>query len=96
MDNRTWIGKTGGLNQHVVEALLLLHKPFKALDQVAPHAAAKAAVVEFENFLIDTNHELIVDADLPEFIDDDGALVAVLLGKQMIEEGRFASSEEAR
>ena len=93
--NRTRIGEAGGLDQYVIEAFLLLEQIGEALDQVTAHAAAEAAVVEFDHLLVHADHELVVDAQRTEFIDDDRAFVAVGLAEEMVEQGRLAGAEEA-
>ena len=43
------------------------------------------AIVHFEHFFIRADDEIVVDADLAKFIDDDGVFLAVLLGQDAVE-----------
>jgi hypothetical protein len=64
------------------------------LDEVFPDAAAEAAIIQLENLLVGADDQLVVDAHLAEFVDDDGAMVTVVLGQQMAEQGRLARAEK--
>jgi hypothetical protein len=54
------------------------HQPFDDADEVAPHSAANAAVIHLENLFVGADNEIVVDADLAEFIDDDGVTLAMV------------------
>ena len=71
------IGEAGRLDDDGVELALALQQPFDDADQIAAHRAADAAVVHLEDFLVGADDEIIVDADLAEFIDDDGEFPAM-------------------
>ncbi len=57
--------------------------------------AADTAVVHFEDFFVGADNEIVVDADLAEFIDDDGEFLAVRFAQDTIEQRRFARAEIA-
>jgi hypothetical protein len=80
--HRAGIGEAGGLDQDAVELVLALHQAFDDADQVAAHGAADAAVVHLEDFLVGIDHEVVVDAELAELVDDDGVFLAVLLAQR--------------
>ncbi len=93
--DRRGIGEAGRLDDDGVELALALHQPFDDADQVAAHGAADAAVVHLEHFLVGADDELVVDADLAEFVDDHGVALAVLLGEDAVEQRRLAGAEIA-
>jgi hypothetical protein len=95
LDNGAGISKARGFNQHVIESFLPLQEIAETFDQVAAHAAAKAAVVQFENFLIHPNNQLVIDIDGAEFVDDHCALVTMRAGEDAIQQRRFAGAEKA-
>ena len=76
-------------------ARLPLHQPLHHADQVAAHRAADATVVHLEHFFVGADDEIVVDADLAELVDDDGVLLAVVLGEDAVEEGGLACAEIA-
>jgi hypothetical protein len=89
------IGEAGCLDQHVIEPLLALLKVGQCFDEIAPHPAAQAAVVQLHDLFIRANHQLPVNADLTKLIDDDRQPVAMRLGEQMFQEGCFAGAQKA-
>ena len=97
--HRPGIGEPGGLDDDGVEAArgagLSLHQPLKHADQVAAHRAADAAVVHLEDFFVRADDKLVVDADLAEFVDDDGVALAVVLREDAVEQGGLAGAEIA-
>ena len=78
-----------------VELALALHQAFDDADEIAAHGAADAAIVHFEDFFVGADDEIIVDADLAEFIDDDGEFLAVGLAQDAVQERRLAGAEIA-
>ena len=90
------IGEPGGFDDDGVELALPLHQAFHDADEVAPHRAADAAIVHLEHFLVGPDHEIVVDADLAELVDDDGVSLAVLLGEDAVQQRRLAGAQVAR
>src|SRR5207237_1062686 len=72
-----------------------LHQPVEDADQVTAHRAADAAIVHFEHFLVSADDQIIVDADLAEFVDDDGVFLAVVFRQDPVEQGGLAGAEIA-
>ena len=93
--DRRRIGEACGLDDDRVEPALALHQPLDDTDQVAAHGAADAAVVHLEHFLVGADDEVVVDADLAEFVDDDGVFPPVRLAQDAIEQRRLAGAEIA-
>ena len=89
------IGEAGRLDDDRVELALALHQAFDDPDQIAAHGAADAAVVHLEHFLVRADDELVVDADLAEFVDDHGVTFAVRLAEDAIEKRGLAGAEIA-
>src|SRR5262245_11827098 len=93
--HRRGIGEPGGLDDDGVELAPPPHQPVDDAHQVATHGAADAAVVHLEHLLVGAHHEVVVDADLSELVDDHGVLSAVLLGQDAVEQRRLAGAEIA-
>jgi hypothetical protein len=92
--DRAGIGDAGGLDEQVIEAARLM-SCLHAFDEILAHGAAEAAVAELEHFVVGLFDERAVDADLADFIDDDGEFVAVLLLEDVVEQRGFPGAEEA-
>ncbi len=99
LGHRTRIGQAGGLHDDRIERLLArrlsLHQARDHPDQVAAHRAADAAVVHLEHFLVGADHQVVVDADLAELVDDHGVALAVVLGEDPVQQGGLARAEVA-
>ncbi len=95
LGNRRRVGEAGGLDDDGVELALAPHQAFDDPDQVAAHGAAHAAVVHLEDFLVGADDEVVVDADLAEFVDDDGELLPMGLGQDAVEQRGLAGAEIA-
>ena len=93
--HRRGVGEARRLDDDRVELALALHQPLDDADEVAAHGAADAAVVHFEHFLVGPDDEFVVDADLAEFIDDDGVFAPVRLAQDAVEQGGLAGAEIA-
>ena len=78
-----------------VELVAALAQLGQDADEVAAHAAADAAVVQLEDFLVRLDDELVVDADLAEFVFDHGDALAVIFGEDAVEQRGLAGAEKA-
>jgi len=63
--------KHRGLDQNAVELVLALHQAFDDAGEVAAQVQQIAAVVHLANFIVGIDHEVVVDAELAEFVHDD-------------------------
>ena len=95
LGHRYGIGEAGRLDQDAVKAAGPLHQPLDDADEVAAHGAADATVVHLEDVFVGLDDQVSVDANLAEFVDDDGVLLAVRLRKDAVEERRLAGAEIA-
>ena len=93
--HRRRIGEPGGLDDDGVELALPPHQPVEDAHQIAAHGAADAAIVHLEDFFVGADDEVVVDADLAEFIDDDGVFLAVRLGEDAVEQRGLAGAKVA-
>ncbi len=65
------------------------------------HRAAQAAIGQFDDVLLRTGgvaaafEDFAVDADVAEFVDDDGEAAALRIGEDMADQRRFAGAEKA-
>lgn len=63
--------------------------------QIAAHGATNAAAVHFKHFFIGVDHQILVDANLAEFIFDHSDAHAVLFGQYAVQQGGFAAAQKA-
>ena len=95
LGDRRRVGEAGGLDEDAIEPAGTLHQPLDDADQVAAHRAADAAIVHFVDLLVGFDDEVVVDADLAEFVDHHGIALAVVLREDAIEERGLAGAEIA-
>src|SRR5262252_5303546 len=93
--HRRGVREPGGLDDDGVELALPAHQPVDDAHEVAAHGAADAAVVHLEYFFVGADDEIVVDADLTEFVDDDGVLLPVRLRQDAVEQRGLAGAEIA-
>src|SRR5215510_3301858 len=93
--HRRGVREPGGFDDDGVELALPAHQPVDDAHEVAAHGAADAAVVHLEHFFVGADDELVVDADLAEFVDDDGVLLSVRLRQDAVEQRGLAGAEIA-
>ena len=93
--HRTRISHSGGFNQHIVKPVAPLEQLPQYANQVAAHRAANAAVVGFEYFFLDADHQLMIDPHLTKFILDNGNAFAVLLGQNSVEQRSLAGAQKS-
>src|SRR6185437_7256554 len=94
--HRRRIGQSRGLDDDGVELAFAAHQAVEDAHQVAAHGAADAAVVHLEHFLVGADHQIVVDADFAEFVDDHGVFLAVRLRQDAVEQCGLAGAEIAR
>ena len=94
--HRRRIGKTRGLDDDGVELALALHQSVEDAHEVAAHGAADAAIVHLEHFFVGADDQVVVDADLAEFVDDDGVFLAVIFRQDAVQKRGLAGAEIAR
>src|SRR6185369_14075730 len=94
---RHWrrIGQARRLDDDGVELAFPSHQPVDDAHEVAAHGAADAPVVHLEHFFVGVHHQLVVDADLAELVDDHGVLLAVRFGQDAVEQRGLAGAEIA-
>ena len=73
-----------------------LHQTIENAHEIAAYGAADAAIVHLEDFFVGADDQIVVDADLAEFIDDDGVFLAVVFRQDAVEKGGLAGAEIAR
>ena len=95
LGNRGRIGKAGGFDDDGVKATGPAHQTLDHADQVAAHSAADAAIVHLVNLFVGFDDQIVVDADLAEFIDNHCVTFAVRFGQNPVEQGGFTSAEIA-
>ena len=91
----------GGLDDDVVGRKVAVEEGLDGGEEVVRHRAADAAVRELEDvFLLAALdpapfHDLRVDPDVAELVDDEGEAPAVRVGEEVADEARLARAEEA-
>mmetsp|Transcript_2132 Transcript_2132/g.6575 ORF Transcript_2132/g.6575 Transcript_2132/m.6575 type:complete len:291 (-) Transcript_2132:97-969(-) len=102
--HRRRVGEPRRLDEDAVQAQLARPDSRGELlehgDQVRTDRAADAAVHHLDDLLIRLHLRVllkqhVIDANIAELILDDGDLLAVLCGEDMVEQGGLAASEEA-
>ena len=93
--HRRRIGQPRGLDDDGVELALALHQALEDAHEIAAHGAADAAVVHLEDFFVGADDQIVVDADLAEFVDDDGVFLAVVFRQDTVEQRGLAGAEIA-
>ena len=92
--HRQRIGQAGGFHHQVVHLLRPLQDAVHGLQQLAVDRAADAAVAELHHVVTRGNDQVVVDADLAEFIHQHGRLQALLVGEDVVEQRGLAGAEE--
>ena len=87
------IGEARGLDQDSIETALAFHQAVKDADQIPAHGTADATAVHLEQFLVDVEHGVVVNAGFAEPVDNHGVLLVVLLGQNAVQGGRPAGTE---
>ena len=93
--DRCRVRETGRLHDDRVELAAPFHQTLDDADEIAANGAADATVVHLEHFLIGAHDEVVVDANLAEFVHDNRELKPVLLAQDTIEQGRLAGTQIA-
>ena len=65
------------------------------LGQFAAHGAAHAARLQQHHRVVDALDEMVVEADLAEFVDQHGGVGERGIGEQALEQRRLARAEKA-
>ena len=89
--HRRGIGQACRLDDDRVEFALAPHQAIDDAHEISPHGATDASVVHLEHFLVGIHHEVVVDADLAEFIDDDRELLPVRFRQNAVEQRGLAA-----
>ena len=94
------IGETRGFDDDAAEEGKLLRgatlvQATKRRHEIAADGAAKTAAGEQHHVLARRFHQHMVEADLPELVDDDGGLAESRITQQLAQQGRLAAAEEA-
>ena len=94
------IGEPAGLDHDARErsngaTIAPLQHVGERLDEVTTHFAAEAAGLQLDQAVRARFHEIVVEADLPELIDDHGRARELRLAKDMSQQRRLAAAEKA-
>ncbi len=92
--DRQRIGQAGGFHHQVIDRLGAIQNPVDRLQQFTVDRAADAAVAELDHVVTGGDHQIVVDADLAEFIDQHGGLEALLVAENVVEQCGLAGPEK--
>ncbi len=99
LQHRRWIGQAGRLQDHAAEhsasVVEIAQKLLQRVDQIAAQRAAQATALQQDDAVADFAHQQVVEADIAEFIDDDGGLGERRVADQAVEQRGLAGAEEA-
>ena len=84
MRNGSRIGHSGRLNHDMVKPVAAFHQVAKNADQIASNRTTNAAVVHFEDLFFSSDYEVIINANLTEFVFDYRNSFAVIFGQNSI------------
>ena len=73
-------------------AIALLVKPPQRVDQVAADGAAQAAGREQDGVFAGCLDQFMIEADLAEFVDDDGGFAHVGMGEEIFQQRSLAAA----
>ena len=94
--HRQGIRQAGGFHHQVVHRLGALQDSVYRIEKLAIDGATDAAVAELHHLVTGGHHQIVVDADLPEFVHQHRRAQALLVGEDVVQQGGFSGSKEAR
>ena len=99
LQHRRRVGEPGRLQDHAAEAraavVEITQKLLQRVDQVAAKRAAQTTALQQDDTVPNLPNQQMVEADLAEFIDDDGGLGERRVADQAVEQRGLAGAEEA-
>ena len=98
--HRSWVGNTGGLDDHALKIqqtlALLGGQGGQRAAEILANRAAHAAVAHLNDLLFGVGHQnVVVDVFFAEFVFDDGDLLTMGFGQDTLEQGGFARTQKA-
>mmetsp|Transcript_7831 Transcript_7831/g.19510 ORF Transcript_7831/g.19510 Transcript_7831/m.19510 type:complete len:407 (+) Transcript_7831:470-1690(+) len=100
-DDGSGVGQARGLDHDVVKLSLAVVQAVERLDEVVAHGAAQAAVGQLHHGVARALHRLLlhyqlaVNVDLAKLVLNHSNAAAVVLGENVVQQGRLASTQEA-
>ena len=89
-----WIGKPCRFKNDVIERFRSVQHPFDRFHQFIVDRATDAAIAEFHHLLTGGHNQIVVDADLAEFIHQHRRFDAALAVENVVQQCGFSSSKE--
>mmetsp|Transcript_70658 Transcript_70658/g.111839 ORF Transcript_70658/g.111839 Transcript_70658/m.111839 type:complete len:270 (+) Transcript_70658:635-1444(+) len=98
-----WVCQPGGLNDHAIKSFAVLHRSLHDLletcNEISTDGATNAAVVHLNDILLhgqgSSFNETVINADLTKLVLNDGEAFSMELMKDVIQKGRFTTTEES-
>src|SRR5690606_10352044 len=69
--------------------------PFQKAHKISTNSTSDAAIVHLVDLLVGFDDQIIIDADLPKYVDDDGVALAIAFGENAVKERRLACTKKA-
>ena len=83
-----------GLHHEIVNGVWTGQDSVDGLEQLAVDRTADAAVAQLHHVFPGADHQVVIDADLAEFIHQNGCFHTVLVGEDVVEQCGFARTEK--
>ena len=89
------ISQPRGFHHEIFHRLGSFENAVDGFKQLAVDRAADAPVAQFDHVLVGAYHQLVVDPDLSEFVDQNSCLKPFLIAQDVIQQRGFPCSEKA-
>ena len=89
------IGQARGFHHQVVDRIRPIENAIHGFEQFAVDGATDAAVAQLHHVLAGGHHQVVVDADFAELVDEHGGFQPLLIAEDVVEQGGFAGSQKA-
>ena len=83
-------------NHQVINGIGAFQDPIHRLEKLPVDGAADASVAELHHVVTGAHHQIVVDPDLSELVDQHSRLDAVLIAEDVVEQSGLAGTKEAR
>ena len=100
MQHRGGIGEAGRLDHNAVEALDLVpptpgQQIMDRVDEITTNGAAQTPRRHLDDILVSPFNQQMIDAGIPEFVDDDGGIAQERVLQQEVQQRRFPGTQKA-
>ncbi len=86
LDHRPGVSKPGCFNDNAIKGLGPFQQTGNNADQITAHRAADTAIIHFKDFFIDTDNQIVINTDFPEFINDNSVILVVVFSQNAVQQ----------